>query len=195
MEQRRWSPPAAVSAQGPATAPAETPERSRRSHWGVVEYIVSFVYYMLFFGAIGGWFHSRFPIDLGLFLFFTDDELIEWALRTVGIRLIPESFGTTFIGAFVWITGASILLARWKDAAPAWLSSGMNTNPSWYVIAGAALAFAVLATISLTAVRKLLPWVGIKIAPGGIMWATARAVIEFGLLALLVLVGSATGWG
>src|SRR5215831_21331823 len=108
MERRKWSAPAMAPAQGQAADPADAPERSRRSQWGALEYVVSFAFYMLFFGLIAAWWQSRFPIELGLFFFFTNDELIEWALRKVGIRLVPESLGATFISAFVWLSGASI---------------------------------------------------------------------------------------
>jgi hypothetical protein len=82
---------------------------------------------MLFFGLIAGLSRSRFPIDLGLF-FFTNDALTEWALRKVGIRLIPDSLGESFVRAFVWITGVSILFTHWKDAAPAWLTPWLLPN-------------------------------------------------------------------
>ena len=89
MQPREWSPPPIEPSQGPAAAPAETSARG----WGALEYFVSFVYYMLFFGVIAGLLRSRFPIDLGLFLFFTNDGLIEWGLRKVGIRLVPQIAG------------------------------------------------------------------------------------------------------
>jgi hypothetical protein len=115
------------------------------------------MFYMLFFGVIGGLLRSRFPIDLGMFFFFTNDGLIEWVLRKVGIRLAPDSLGATFVKAFVWVTGASILFARWKDSAPAWLSSWLPPNVPWSLIAGAALGCAVLKAISTAFVRRVLP--------------------------------------
>src|SRR5258707_6644399 len=97
---------------------------------------------MLFFGVIAGLLRSRFPIDLGMFLFFTNDGLIEWVLRKVGIRLVPDSLGATFIKAFVWVTGASILFAPWKDSPPPWLSSWPSPKNPWAFLARAGLGMA-----------------------------------------------------
>src|SRR5689334_15349611 len=95
MPPRKWSPPAT---------------EATRAEWGVVEWIVSLVYCMLFFGVIAAVLQSRFPLDLGLFLFFTSEGLTEWVLRKVGIRLVPDSLGATFVKTFVWMAGLSILL-------------------------------------------------------------------------------------
>jgi hypothetical protein len=190
MEQRKWSPPAMAPTQGHAADPSDASGRSRRSQWGALEYVVSFVFYMLFFGLIAVLSGSRFPIALGLFFFFTDDELIEWALRKVGIRLVPDALGATFISAFVWLTGASILFARWQGSAPAWVSSIAPPSPApWYFIAGVALLCAVLAAVSTAAVRRLLPWFGIEIAPGSVTWGITRGLIGLGILGLLALLG------
>ena len=115
MQPREWTPPPIEPSRRPAAASAKSSEPSTRSGWGALEYFVSFVYYMLFFGVIAGLLRSRFPIDLGLFLFFTNDGLIEWGLRKAGIRLVPDSLGSTFVTAFVWVAGASILFAHWKE--------------------------------------------------------------------------------
>jgi hypothetical protein len=123
VQPREWSPPPIEPSRGPAAAASEASAQSPRAQWGVLEYFVSFVIYMLFFGVIAGLLRSRFPIGLGMFLFFTNDGLIEWVLRKVGIRLVPDSLGATFVTAFVWVAGASILFAPWKDSAPAWMSS------------------------------------------------------------------------
>jgi hypothetical protein len=187
MQRRKWSPPAIEPAQGEATAPSE-PARSSRSQSGVLEYVVSFTFYMLFFGIIAGLAQSRFPIDLGLFFFFTNHERIEWALRKVGIRLVPDSLGATFIGAFVWVTGASILFDRWKESAPAWLSSiGPPNPPPWYVIAGVALGCAVLEASSMAVVRRVLPCVGIRIARDSLAWTITEGLVGFAMLGLLFL--------
>jgi hypothetical protein len=109
-----------------------------RPRWGALEYFVSFMLYLMIFGVIAGLLRSRFPIDLGMF-FVTNDGLIEWVLRKVGIRFVPDSLGATFAKAFVWVTGASILFAHWKDSAPAWLSSWLPPNVPWSLVARAAL--------------------------------------------------------
>ena len=187
MQPRKWSPPAIEASPGPAATPAEAAARSHRSQWGVLEYIVSFMLYMLFFGVIAALVRSRFPIDLGMFLFFTNDELIEWALRKVGIRLVPDSLGATFVKAFVWVTGVSILFTRWRNSAPAWLSSWLLPHAPWPVIAGAALGCAVLTAVSTAFVRRVLPWVGIEIARDCLAWTITEGLVGFAMLGLLFL--------
>ena len=184
MQPREWSPPPIEPTRAPAAAP---PEASTRAQRGTLEYLVSFVFYMLFFGVIAGLLRSRFPIDLGIFLFFTNDGLIEWALRKVGIRLVPDSLGATFVTAFVWVAAASILFAHWQDSAPAWLSSWLPPNLSWSAIAGAALGCAVLKAISTAFVRRVLPWAGIKIARDSLAWTITEGLVGFAMLGLLLL--------
>src|SRR5258708_23684214 len=139
VQPREWTPPVIEPSRGPAADPSEASARSPRAQWGALEYLVSFVFYMLFFGVIAGLLRSRFPIGLGMFLFFTNDGLIEWVLRKVGIRLVPDSLGAPFVEAFVWVGGAAIFFAHWKVAAPPWLSSWLPPNMPWSLIAGAAL--------------------------------------------------------
>jgi hypothetical protein len=197
MQPRKWSPPATEPSQGPAAAPSEASARSPRPQWGALEYIVSFIYYMLFFGVIAGVLRSRFPIGLGMFFFFTNDGLIEWVLRKVGIRLVPDSLGETFVKALVWVTGASILFAHWQDSAPAWLSSWLPPNAPWSVIAGAALGSAVLKAISTALVRGVLPWLGIEIARDSLAWTLTEGLVGFamlGLLFLLLSMPAASDW-
>ena len=197
MQPREWSPPAIKASQKPAAAQVEASARSPRPEWGALEYLVSFVFYMLFFGVIAGLLRSRFPIDLAMFLFFTNDRLIEWALRKVGIRLVLDSLGATFVTAFVWVTGASILLANWTDSVPAWLSSWFPSNAPWSVIAGAALGCAVLKAISTAFVRRVLPWIGIEIARDSSAWAITEGLFGFAMLGLLFLLLSTpafSGW-
>jgi hypothetical protein len=193
MQPRNWSPPAIEPSQGPAADPAEAPVRSPRPQWGVLEYVVSFVFYMLFFGVIAGVSGSRFPIDLGMFFFVTNEGLIEWVLRKAGIRLVPDSLGATFVPAFVWVTGASILFAHWNDSAPAWLSSWFPSNAPWSVIAGVALGCAVLQAISTAFVRRALPWVGIEIARDSLAWTMTEGLVGFAMLGLLLLFLSMPG--
>jgi len=187
MQPREWSPPAIKPSQGPAADPSEASARSPRAQWGSLEYVVSFMLYMLFFGVSAGLLRSRFPIDLGMFFFFTNDGLIEWVLRKVGIRLVPDSLGATFVKAFVWVAGASILFAHWKDSAPAWLSTWLPPNVTWSVIAGAALGCAVLKAISTAFVRRVLPWVGIEIARDSLAWTITEGLLGFAMLGLLFL--------
>jgi len=183
VQPREWSPPPIEPSQGPAAAPAKKSARG----WGALEYLVSFVYYMLFFGVIAGLLRSRFPVDLGLFLFFTNDGLIEWGLRKVGIRLVPDSLGATFVAAFVWVAGASILFAHWQDSAPAWLSSWVAPNMPWSLMAGAALGCAVLKAVSTAFVRRVPAWIGFKITSDSLAWTITEGVVGFAMLGLLFL--------
>jgi hypothetical protein len=147
------------------------------------------MFLMAIFGIIGFLVSSWFPIALGLFMFFTNDELIEWVLEKVGIRLVPDTLGPEFIKAFVFLFGLWILLASWKASAPEWLLPWIPPSASWYVIGGAALGCAVLKIISVVVVRGLLPRVGIAIAPGRQSWAiliVLGALIGLMMLALLV---------
>jgi hypothetical protein len=187
MQPRKWSPPAIQPSRGPAADPSEASARSPRPQWGALEYVVSFMFYMLFFGVIAGLLRSRFPIDLGMFFFFINDGLIEWALRKVGIRLVPDSLGATFVEAFMWVTGASILLANWKDSAPAWLSSWLPPNASWSLVTGVALGYAVLKAISTAFVGRVLPWVGIEIARDSLASTITEGLVWFAMLGLLFL--------
>ena len=187
MQPRKWTPPAVEPSQGPVANPSEASARSPRSQWGALDYVVSFMSYMLFFGVIAGLLRSRFPIDLGMFFFFTNDGLIEWVLRKVGIRLEAGSLGATFVEAFVWITGASILLAHWQESVPAWRSLLPPTNAPWSLIAGAALGCAVLKAISTALARRVLRWVGIEIARDSLAWTITEGLAAFAMLGLLIL--------
>jgi hypothetical protein len=192
MQPREWTPPPIEPTRGPAAESSEASAPSPRAQWGVLEYFVSFVFYMLFFGIIASLLRSRFPIDLGMFLFFTNEGLIEWALRKVGIRLVPDSFGAAFIQALAWAAGASILFAHWKDAAPEWLSSWLPPDALWSFIFGAALGCSVLKTLSTAFVRRVLPWFGIKIARDSLAWTATEGLVGFALLGLLFLLLSTT---
>jgi hypothetical protein len=146
---------------------------------------VHFIFYMAFFGLIGAFFSSGFPIGLGLFLFFTNDEFIEWVLQKIGIRLVPHTLGSTFIRAFVFFTGLWALLAHWKESVPQWLSPWIPPAASWSLIGGVALFVAVATTISAAVVRQLLPRVGIEITPTRLGWAITEALIGLGMLGML----------
>jgi hypothetical protein len=121
---------------------------------------------MVVSGLIGFFLSSWFPLALGLFLFVTNDEFIEWLLQKVGIRFVPDTLGPEFIKALVFLLGLCTLLVAWKDSVPAWLAPWVPPSASWYLIAGAALFCAVLKIISVAIVKKLLPQFGIEISAG-----------------------------
>ncbi len=187
MPPREWSPPIIKPSHDSAANSSNASAGSPRSEWGVLEYGVSFICYMLFFGVIAGLLRPRFPVDLGLFFFFTNDKLIERVLSGVGMRLVPDSLGATFVEAFVWVTGVSILFAHWKDSAPVWLSSWLPPNAPWSLIASAAVGCAVLMVISKAVVSKVLPWVGIEIARDSRAWTITQGLVSLAVLALLSL--------
>jgi hypothetical protein len=187
MPPREWSPPVLDLRRGSPATSAEAPARSPRTEWGVLHDVVSFVFTLVFFGVIAGMLRLRFPIDLGLFLFFTDRELIERTLRRVGIELVPDTLGASFVEAFVWVTGATILFARWKHDMPAWLSSGFPAHASWSLIAGAALGCALLKVSATAFVRRALPLIGIELPRDSLAWTIAEGLLALALLGLCLL--------
>ena len=181
MDRREWSPPAVEPAQGKAreSSDATGSSRSAGARW-----YGRFMVYMLFFGAIGALFSSSFPIKLGAFLFFTDDDFIEWVLESVGIRLVPDSLGRTFIKTFVFLIAWFIIVASWRESAPEWLSSWIPPGaPAWSVAAGAALLIAVLSTASKAIITNLLP----EITSPSLTWTITRALIALALFGMLAL--------
>jgi hypothetical protein len=138
-------------------------------------------------GVIGFLSSSWFPVAVGLFLFLTDDDLVEWLLQKIGIRLVPDTLGPEFIKAFVFLLGLWTLLVAWKDSAPAWLLPWMPPNTSWYLIAGGALFCAVLKVVSVAIVKRLLPISGIEIAPSRQSWVIPLVLGVLIGLAVLVL--------
>jgi len=151
-----------------------------------VEYVRRLISNLIIFGVIGILFASWFPTALGLFLFFTNDEFIEWVLRTIGIQFVPDTLGPEFIKAFVFLFGLGILLAYWRESAPEWLLTWLPPDAPWYFIGGAALFCAGLKVISVAVIRKLLPQVGIEIAPDRQGWAI---LVVLGMLIGLVMLG------
>jgi hypothetical protein len=130
-----------------------------------------------------------FPIDLGMFLFLTDDDFIVWGLGKIGIRLISDTLGTNFVRFFVWLIGLAVLLGIWSASAPAWVLSWLPTQPPagswWWALAGLAAIIAVIETAATAAVKRLLPRLGI--ARDSLRWTLADGVIR--LLVLGALVG------
>jgi hypothetical protein len=181
MDGPKWSPPAVESAQG--KAPSDT---TRSSTPPGTLWAGRFIVCMACFGVVGVFFSSWFPISLGALLFFTDEDFIEWAFQSIGIRLVPDTLGSVFIKSFVFLIGWSILLVYWKDSAPEWLSSSLPSGaPPWLLIAGAALLIAGVTTASLAIMTNLLP----EIARGSLPWTITRAVIAlvmFGMLAIVI---------
>jgi hypothetical protein len=191
MKPREWTPPAISPSQRAAAALARASAQSPRTQWAVLEYLVSFAVYMLFFGVIAVVLRSRFPIDLGMFLFLTNDGLIEWGLRKAGIQLVAGSFGAAFVKPLVWVTGVSILSAHWKDSAPAWLSPWLPPpDLPWSFIVGAAFGWVVLEAISTAFVSRVLPWFGIEIARDSRAWTVTEGLVAFATLGLLYLLFS-----
>jgi len=193
MQPREWTPPALEPRRSRSAALKAGAAPAPRTEWGAVHYAVSFVFYILFYSVIAGLVRSRFPIDLGLFLFFTNEELIEWALRKVGIRLVPDTLGATFVGAFVWVTGASMLFARWKDNMPTWLASVFPLHAPWSFIAAAALGCAVLKVTATLFVRRVLPWGGIELTRDSLARTLVEGLTGFALLGLSMLLLSTLG--
>src|SRR5262249_27269156 len=162
--------------------------------WGGTEFVVQFIFCMLFFGLIGAWVSCWFPVALGLFFFFTGDRFLGWVLGKLGIRLVSDTLGAEFVKAFVFFFGLWVCLGSWKESAPAWLLPWIPLNASWALIGGTALFCAVLQLISAAIVRKLLPRIGIEIAPERQGWAIIAVLGVLVMLTLLVATSMAADW-
>jgi hypothetical protein len=175
MDRTEWSPPpAARPAPARTGASSETPARTA-AHW-----FAKFIICMAFFGAIGALAGSLFPICLGLFLFFTDEDFVQWAFGALGIRLEPDTVGTEFVKSLVFLIGVAALISYWKDAAPAWLASQLPAGaPPWAVIAGIALLISLLSTASAWLMKSLLP----EIARNSLSWTINAAGSRLACLA------------
>jgi hypothetical protein len=189
MQRSKRSMPAIESSEGQAGDSSDASRLSRPLQRGGRHFAELFIGYTIFFGIIGLLLSSWFPLGLGAFLFFTNDEFIEWVLQKIGIRLVPDTLGSEFIKAFVFLTASVALLTYWKESAPAWLLPWISTA-SWPRIVGAALLCAVLATISTAVVRKLLPRIGIEITPNSLGWTITKGLIGLSVLGILVLLAS-----
>jgi hypothetical protein len=175
---------------------ADTPDTLQQAPQRSVGYYLSrFIAYLMIFGVIALFVGSRFPLDLGVFLFVTDDDFIVWALGKIGIRLVPDTIGTNFVRFFVWLIGLAVLLAVWSASAPAWLSSWLPAQPPagswWWALAGLAAIIAVIETAATAIIKRLLPWLGI--ARGSLRWTLAegaiRLVVLGAVIGLMVLFG------
>jgi hypothetical protein len=146
--------------------------------------------YTVLFGVIALLFQSRIPLYLGAYLFLTDGERIEHALRAVGIRFEPNTIGPDIIKGFASLFGWFALLASLRGSVPACLAAWMPPDTSWSAIAGIAVVFATVEASAGLAMRHALPWFGFQIRPDSLTATTIKLLMALGLLALLVLLGS-----
>jgi len=142
------------------------------------------------FGIIALLFQSRIPLYLGAFLFFTDGERIESALRAIGIRLEPDTIGPDLIKGFASLFGWFALLASLRASVPSWLATWMPTATSWSAMAGIAIVFATVEAFAALAMRRAWPALGFQIRPDSLTATAIKLLIAVGLFALLVLLGS-----
>jgi hypothetical protein len=178
MNRSQWSPPSLAPADRTVRLPgAETPP-------AVALWYSRLVLNVAFFGLVGALVGSWFPLCLGAFLFFTDENFVEWALRATGIKLIPESFGSVFIKSLIFLVGIAALIAYWKDAAPAWLSSQLPAgSPPWALIAGIALGIGLLSTASGWLMNLMLP----EIPGNSLTWTITRGGIALCMFGMVML--------
>jgi len=146
--------------------------------------------YTVLFGVIALLFQSRIPLYLGAYLFLTDGERIEHALRVVGIRFEPDTVGPDIVKGFASLFGWFALLASLQGSVPAWLAAWMPPDTSWSAIAGIAVVFATVEASAGLAMRHVLPWFGFQIRPDSLTATAIKLLMALGLLALLVLLGS-----
>lgn len=164
-------------AKRPAPGSSEAPPRA-------LVFLAKFIVTMLFFGFIGILASSLFPVCLGLFLFLTSDDFVEWVLETTGIRFVPHAPGPEFIKFFVFTFGWGLLLGSWRDSAPAWLEPMLPPKAPWPFFARAALLMAATAAIAAAIAGLLAPRA--KDEPTeGLGRTTAKFLIALGVLALL----------
>jgi TIR domain-containing protein len=185
---------AAMAAVELPAAASHAPQPSHPVRAGGAEFAAKFIGNLIVFGFVGALLSSWFPVVIGLLLFFPADAFIEWALAQVGIRLVPDTLGPQFIKAFVFMAGWLAMLVYWKRSAPTWLLPWIPPSLSWSIIAGAVLLIAALTTLSAAVMRKLLPRVGIKIAPDSLRWTTIEFLVGLSMLALLVPASMVLDW-
>jgi hypothetical protein len=171
----------------PQPQAASAPERSGKSGQDILGDAFG---YAVLFGIIALLFQSRVPLYLGAFLFFTDGERIESALRAIGIRLEPNTIGPDLIKGFASLFGWFALLASLRASVPTWLAAWMPTDTSWSAMAGIAVVFATVEAFAALAMRRALPAFGFQIGPDSLSATAIKLLIAVGLLALLVLLGS-----
>ncbi|MCS3725903.1 hypothetical protein [Bradyrhizobium betae] len=146
--------------------------------------------YTVLFGIIALLVQSRVPLYLGAFLFSTNGERIEAALRTIGIQLEPDAIGPDIIKGFVSLFAWFALLASLRPSVPTWLASWIPPDTSWSTIAGIAIVLAVAEACAALAMRTALPWFGVQIKTESLTATVIKLLIAVGLLGLLVLLGS-----
>lgn len=184
MNRTEWSPPS------PAPADRKRPASAAEQPPAVALWYSRFVVHMAFFGLISALVGSWFPLCLGAFLFFTDETFIEWAFHALGIRLVPDSFGSVFIKTLIFLVGIAALIAYWKSAAPSWLSSQLPAgSPPWAMIAGIALLIGLLSTTSGWLMNLMLP----EIERNSMTWTVTRGGIALCMFGMVMLFSHALG--
>jgi hypothetical protein len=171
----------------PQPQAASAPERSGKSGQDILGDAFG---YTVLFGIIALLFQSRVPLYLGAYLFFTDGERIESALRAIGIRLESNTIGPDLIKGFASLFGWFALLASLRTTVPTWLAAWMPTDTSWSAMAGIAIVFATVEACAALAMRRALPAFGFQIRPDSLTATAIKLLIAVGLLALLMLLGS-----
>ena len=185
MTRHTWSVPAVGASAGHAGDASDASGDARPVQRGGKYFAEHLIFTVVVGALIGALFRSWFPLALGAFFFFADDAFIEWALQKIGIRFVPDTLGPEFINAFVFLTGAAVLVAHW--GAPKWLAPWLPPgNASWIFIAGAALVYAVLQISSVAVVRHMLPRAGIVIAPNSQKWAIL-GLTGLAILAVIII--------
>lgn len=185
-------PPGPTHPKGEAAA-VPAPSASLKSQKSGLEYAKQLFGYAVIFGFIGILFGSWFPPALGAFLFFTDNDFIDWALQRIGIGLTPNSIGAQFVRSFVFLAGLGALIANWKDSLPAWLLPWLPFGMSWPVTAAMAAGVAVFSLFSAWVTKHLLASVGIE-RPTRTLTIAIDGVMVLTLLALVFVAPMVLAW-
>ncbi|MGY8705136.1 hypothetical protein RAD16_05260 [Bradyrhizobium sp. 18BD] len=167
----------------PQPQTATAPQQSGKSGQDLLGDLIG---HIVLFGVFALLFMSRVPLYIGAFLFLTDGERIESVLAKLGIRFEPDTIGPDIVKGFASWFGWFALLVALRDSAPTWLAPWMPPALSWPVIAGTAIAVAVVETLAARAMRRVLPWFGWESSPNGLAWTTIKLVMAIGLLVAVV---------
>jgi hypothetical protein len=160
---------------------------SRKSGKNILADLIGHV---VLFGMIAIFSMSVIPLYLGAFLFLADDERIESAFASLGIRFDPDAIGPDLIKGFASWFGWIALLASLRASTPGWLAPLLPPSQSWAFIAAVAIALSVVEGLGSLAIRRARVWFGWEIRLDGQTFTMLKFLIAIGALVLAMLFGS-----
>ncbi|WP_298873252.1 hypothetical protein [uncultured Bradyrhizobium sp.] len=169
---------------------ASQPHASAPSRKSGRNILADLIGYVVLFGMIAIFSMSLIPLYLGAFLFLADDERIESAFASLGIRFDPDAIGPDLIKGFASWFGWIALLASLRASAPGWLAPFLPPSQSWAFIAAVAIALSVVEGLGSVAIRRARVWFGWEIRFDSLIFTTIKFVIAIAALVLAVLLGT-----